>query len=143
MYLPIKVNKRPISLHLKPSDDANKIDFTENYFDYSENRPDEGKDNTCFMGKKRRKFDYIYDYLLMLGLTYHGKKNIDLVQRLWLDSKSLPEIKHRIKNLTCQKAPKNVIKTQKLLSETPLTKVCLFYIGGVLYLSKRYSMVWS
>jgi hypothetical protein len=62
---------------------------------------------------------------MMLGLTYHGKKNIDLVQRLWLDSKSVAEIKNRIKNLTCQKAPLNVVKTQKILSEVPLTKVIL------------------
>jgi len=27
-----------------------------------------------FLNKKRRKFDYIHDQLLMMGLTIHGKK---------------------------------------------------------------------
>jgi hypothetical protein len=128
--MPIVMNKRP-ALHLRATDSQNKDQTEINYFDYIENGnsnglPDGTKDNGAnLLGKKRRKFDYIYDYLLMLGLNFYGKKNIDVVQRFWLDSKAVPEIKHRIKNLTCHKAPHNVIKTYKSLLETPLNQVTI------------------
>lgn len=81
------------------------------------------KDNTTFLKKKiRRKFDAISDNLLLLGLKTHGKKNIDAIQQLWLPSRSIEEIKHRIKNLTCQSAPDNIIKRQKKFNETMLSK---------------------
>jgi hypothetical protein len=125
LYLPICEDKRPVSHLRNRSDSTDGKAEPDIYFDYNEHNPDETKENNTniYLGKKRRKFDYIYDYLLMLGLTFHGKKNIDLVQRLWLDTKSISEIKHRIKNLTCMKAPNNVIKAQKFLSEVGLTKV--------------------
>ena len=76
-----------------------------------------------FLKKKiRRKFDSISDNLLLIGLKYHGKKNIDAIQQLWLPSRSIEEIKHRIKNLTCQSAPDNIIKRHKKLNETMLNK---------------------
>lgn len=72
--------------------------------------------------KIRRKFDSISDNLLLIGLKYHGKKNINAIQQLWLPSRSIEEIKHRIKNLTCQSAPDNIIKRHKKLNETMLNK---------------------
>jgi hypothetical protein len=131
VYLPITRSKKATFFQLRPRiDSADDIykgtenDF--NYFEYGDmGIPEDGNNTNCFLGKKRKKFDYIYDYLLMVGLVYYGKKNLDLVQRLWLDSKSQAEIKHRIKNLTCQKAPTNVIKTYKILGEALLTQVII------------------
>lgn len=81
------------------------------------------KENNTFLKKKiRRKFDSISDNLLLLGLKTHGKKNIDAIQQLWLPSRSIEEIKHRIKNLTCQSAPDNIIKRHKRFNETMLSK---------------------
>lgn len=58
----------------------------------------------------------------MIGLMTHGKKNIELINHLWLTNKECHEIRHRIKNLTCQKAPENVIKRWKTMCEIPLSK---------------------
>jgi hypothetical protein len=74
-----------------------------------------------FLNKKRKKFDTIYDNLLMIGLLYHGKKNIELIQQLWVNSRSIQEIRHRIKNLTCKRAPENLIKKWKKFNESPLS----------------------
>ena len=85
-----------------------------------------GKDSrncmNTFLNRKRKKFGNIHDHLLMIGLLTHGKKNIDLVQQLWLDSKTPQEIRHRIKNLSCLKASENVVKKWKNLNDTLLTK---------------------
>jgi hypothetical protein len=80
--------------------------------------------NPCLklLNKKRKKFDTIYDNLLMIGLLYHGKKNIELIQQLWVNSRSIQEIRHRIKNLTCKRAPENLIKKWKKYNESPLCK---------------------
>ena len=77
-----------------------------------------GKDSrnclNTFLNRKRKKFGNIHDHLLMIGLLTHGKKNIELVQQLWLDSKTPQEIRHRIKNLSCLKASENVVKNGKI-----------------------------
>jgi hypothetical protein len=75
-----------------------------------------------FLNRKRRKFENVHDHLLMIGLLTHGKKNIDTVQQLWLDSKTPQEIRHRIKNLTCFKAPDNIIKKWKNMNDSILSK---------------------
>jgi hypothetical protein len=75
-----------------------------------------------FLNKKRRKFDNVDDHLMMIGLLTHGKKNIETVQQLWLDSKTPQEIRHRIKNLTCLKAPDNIIKKWKNMNDSILNK---------------------
>ena len=137
------MNKNP-SLHISNKNDNKSF---ENFFnkDLLENgETPEEMNNKILLGKKRRKFDYIYDYLLMMGLTHYGKRNIEIIQRLWLDSKSVPEIRHRIKNLTCYKAPHNIIKKYKYYSETALSKVyILFILGRICVIFKRNTMVWS
>lgn len=91
-----------------------------------------------FLQKKRKKFDSIHDHLLMLGLMHHGKKNLELVQQLWVNSRSLQEIKHRIKNLTCKRAPENIIKHWKLLSESPPTKEEFFaFLKGIQWFGNK------
>ena len=72
----------------------------------------------------------MHDYLLMLGLLNHGKKylkqklrNIDVIQKFWLDSRTVQEIKHRLKNLTCLKAPENIVKKLKMKIDSFLSKV--------------------
>ena len=59
--------------------------------------------------KMRKKFNYVDDSLLLLGIYFHGKKNYDIIKQLWLPGRSTEEIKHRIKNLVCQNAPLNII----------------------------------
>ena len=53
---------------------------------------------------------------------HHGKKNLELIQQLWVNSRSVQEIKHRIKNLTCKRAPDNVIKNWKIFCESQILK---------------------
>ena len=94
------------------------------------------KDSTnclnTFLNKKRRKFDNIHDHLLIIGLLTHGKRNVDMVQQLWLDSKTPQEIRHRIKNLSCLKASENVIKKWKNMNDTVLSKQEFFlFLKGV------------
>ena len=85
-----------------------------------------------FLNKKRRKFDNIHDHLLMIGLLTHGKKNIETVQQLWLESKTSQEIRHRIKNLTCFKAPDNIIKKWKTMNDSILSKHEFFlFLKGI------------
>lgn len=74
------------------------------------------------LGKKRLHFDKIHDNLLNIGLHIYGKHNLELINKYWLESKTLQEIKHRIKNLTCNKASDNIIKKFKKFSETPLSE---------------------
>lgn len=97
-----------------------------------------------FLNKKRRKFDNVDDHLLMIGLLTHGKKNIQTVQQLWLDSKSPQEIRHRIKNLTCLKAPDNIIKKWKNMNDSILTKHEFFlFLKGIQWfgIKKKWSII--
>lgn len=80
----------------------------------------------------------------MIGLLQHGKKNIELIQQLWVNSRSNQEIRHRIKNLTCKRAPENVIKKWKNLSEAPLNKEEFFaFLKGLQWfgMKKRFGAI--
>jgi len=82
--------------------------------------------------KMRRKFNYVDDSLLLLGIYFHGKKNYDVIKQLWLPARSTEEIKHRIKNLVCQNAPLNIIKKYKTMNENPLnSKDFLKFLKGI------------
>ena len=56
----------------------------------------------------RRKFTYLDDNLLLVGLREYGYKEMDLIKKQYLPSKTTNEIKHRYKNLTCAKADMNI-----------------------------------
>ena len=62
------------------------------------------------------------DNLLLLGLRQYGYKEIELIRSNWLPYKSSNEIKHRYKNMTCAKAPNNLIKSWKENHNKPLTE---------------------
>ena len=86
------------------------------------------------IGKKkmRKKFTYVDDSLLLLGLHFHGKKNYDIIKQLWLPHRSNEEIRHRIKNLVCQNAPLNIIKKYKTMNERPMnSKEFLKFLKGI------------
>ena len=74
----------------------------------------------------RRKFTSTDDNFLILGLQEFGYRNIELIARHWLPRKTANEIKHRYKNLTCQRVPDNVIKRWKKKQGKPLTERELF-----------------
>ena len=52
----------------------------------------------------RRKFTYVDDNFLLLGLRQYGYKEIELIRQNWLPNKTANEIRHRYKNMTCAKA---------------------------------------
>ena len=82
--------------------------------------------------KMRKKFNYVDDSLLLLGIYFHGKKNYEIIKQLWLPQRSNEEIKHRIKNLVCQNAPLNIIKKYKTMNENPLNqKDFLKFLKGI------------
>jgi hypothetical protein len=82
--------------------------------------------------KMRKKFNYVDDNLLLLGIYFHGKKNYEIIKQLWLPQRSNEEIKHRIKNLVCQNAPLNIIKKFKTMNENPLNqKDFLKFLKGI------------
>ena len=82
--------------------------------------------------KMRKKFNYVDDSLLLLGIYFHGKKNYEIIKQLWLPQRSNEEIKHRIKNLVCQNAPLNIIKKYKTMNENPLSqKDFLKFLKGI------------
>ena len=82
--------------------------------------------------KMRKKFNYVDDSLLLLGIYFHGKKNYEIIKQLWLPQRSNEEIKHRIKNLVCQNAPLNIIKKFKTMNENPLNqKDFLKFLKGI------------
>ena len=69
----------------------------------------------------RRKFTYLDDNLLLVGLREYGYKEMDQIKKQYLPSKTTNEIKHRYKNLTCAKADMNIIKNWKNNHNLPLT----------------------
>ena len=60
------------------------------------------------------------DNCLILGLQEFGYKNMEAIRQNWLPSKTTNEIKHRYKNLTCQRVQKNIVKDWKLRQGKPL-----------------------
>ena len=98
----------------------------------NENDNNENNNQNQKKKKMRRKFNYVDDSLLLLGIYFHGKKNYDVIKQLWLPSRSTEEIKHRIKNLVCQNAPLNIIKKYKTMNENPLnSKDFLKFLKGI------------
>ena len=98
------------------------------------NENDNNNENNQNQKKKkmRKKFNYVDDSLLLLGIYFHGKKNYDVIKQLWLPGRSTEEIKHRIKNLVCQNAPLNIIKKFKTMNENPLNaKDFLKFLKGI------------
>ena len=74
-----------------------------------------------FCGNNRRKFSYVDDNFLFLALKQIGpSKDYEEIKENWLPKKNLNEIKHRIKNLTCRRAPDNFIKRWKAQHSLPL-----------------------
>ena len=99
---------------------------------YENNNNRNENENFSMKKKSRRKFDSIDDNLLLIGLKIHGKKNINAIQQLWLPMRTVDEIKHRIKNLTCQNAPNNIIKKFKVLNESMLSEEEFFlFLKGI------------
>ena len=70
----------------------------------------------------RGKFTNLDDNLLLLGLKKFGI-NFELIQTYFLKLKKVEEIKHRYKNLVCQRAPANLIKRWKILQFISLSEV--------------------
>ena len=88
--------------------------------------------------KMRKKFNYVDDSLLLLGIYFHGKKNYDIIKQLWLPGRSTEEIKHRIKNLVCQNAPLNIIKKYKTMNESPLNaKDFMKFLKGIQWIGLK------
>lgn len=85
-----------------------------------------------FLSNKRLTFDRVYDNLLLIGQHIFGRKNVDQIKKNLLSNKTISEIKHRIKNLCCQKASENIIKTYKLMSEKlPSEDEFSFFLKGI------------
>ena len=100
--------------------------------DDNENDNNENSNQNQKKKKMRRKFNYVDDSLLLLGIYFHGKKNYDTIKQLWLPGRSTEEIKHRIKNLVCQNAPLNIIKKYKTMNENALSsKDFLKFLKGI------------
>jgi hypothetical protein len=123
------------------NENDNKIDMLNfsNIVNHENGGPqDVNSQDKIFLNKKRKKFDNINDNLLMIGLMHHGKKNLELVQQLWVNSRNVQEIRHRIKNLTCKRAPDNIIKNWKNLTESPLSKnEFLLFLKGLQWLGTK------
>jgi len=74
-----------------------------------------------YASNTRRKFSEIDDnFLLMAILNLGSAKDFESINMYWLTHKTQSEIKHRLKNLTCQRAPDNIIKRWKLQFNMPL-----------------------
>ncbi len=71
----------------------------------------------------RSKFTPIDDGLLLIGLKKYGPRNIDKIQKNFLQEKSMSEIRNRYKNLICSKAVENPIKKWKKLQSSHLSDV--------------------
>ena len=104
----------------------------DNNINNNENDNNNEKNQNQKKKKMRKKFNYVDDSLLLLGIYFHGKKNYDVIKQLWLPGRSTEEIKHRIKNLVCQNAPLNIIKKFKTMNENPLNaKDFLKFLKGI------------
>ena len=92
--------------------------------------------------KKNIKFDKIQDGLLTIGLHYFGKKNLELVQMFFLREKSLLEIKHRVKNLTCHRAAYNIVKRIKNMSGVLMNKQEFnLFIDALNWFGPKFSLI--
>ncbi|CDW76055.1 UNKNOWN [Stylonychia lemnae] len=118
--IPLIVNSDQEALVMNPQDSF--IDESSQTVDYKIIEGQQPPSNTTFNSShnNRRKFSYVDDNFLLLGLRQYGYKEVELIRNNWLPNKSSNEIKHRYKNLTCAKAPDNIIKRWKLTHNIPL-----------------------
>jgi hypothetical protein len=72
--------------------------------------------------KGRRKFTFVDDHLLVMGLDEFGFKDLNFIQQKWLPEKKIKEVRHRYKNLTCGKAKPNPLKSWKQITSQPFSK---------------------
>ena len=84
---------------------------------------------TAVSNNNRRKFSRSDDNMMILGLQEFGQKNIEQIRMHWLPRKTVNEIKHRYKNLTCQRVHDNMVKQWKhkqsqLLTEREFYLLC-------------------
>ena len=70
----------------------------------------------------RRKFTHMDDNMMIMGLQEFGPKNMESIKQHWLPRKTVNEIKHRYKNLTCQRVLENSVKQWKQRQSLPLTE---------------------
>jgi hypothetical protein len=74
-----------------------------------------------YASNTRRKFSVVDDSCLLMAITSLGSpKDFESINMHWLMHKTQSEIKHRLKNLTCQRAPDNIIKRWKMQYNMPL-----------------------
>jgi len=74
-----------------------------------------------YCGNNRRKFTFVDDCFLYVALRQLGTcKDLNSIHENWLSNKNVNEVKHRIKNLTCSRAPDNVIRRWKQEHLLPL-----------------------
>ena len=77
---------------------------------------------TSVSNNNRRKFSRMDDNMMILGLQEFGQKNMEAIRIHWLPRKTVNEIKHRYKNLTCQRVHDNMVKQWKYKQSQPLTE---------------------
>ena len=135
LYFPISKKFRHstyiINCNNNISGNNNNIN-NDNNINNNDNENNENNNQNQKKKKMRKKFNYVDDSLLLLGIYFHGKKNYDTIKQLWLPGRSTEEIKHRIKNLVCQNAPLNIIKKYKTMNENPLSaKDFLKFLKGI------------
>ena len=131
LYFPISKKFRHSTYIPSISNNNNDINLNNNINNNNNNNNNKEIQN---LGKKkmRKKFNYVDDSLLLLGIYFHSKKNYEIIKQLWLPQRSNEEIKHRIKNLVCQNAPLNIIKKYKNMNENPLNqKDFLKFLKGI------------
>ena len=123
-YIPSIINNNNLNVN-KDNNNNNNANSIQSNINTNENKTPGKK-------KMRKKFNYVDDSLLLLGIYFHGKKNYEIIKQLWLPQRSNEEIKHRIKNLVCQNAPLNIIKKYKTMNENPLNqKDFLKFLKGI------------
>ena len=81
-----------------------------------------GKVPTSVSNNNRRKFSRMDDNMMIMGLQEFGQKNMEQIRVHWLPRKTVNEIKHRYKNLTCQRVHDNMVKSWKQKQSQPLTE---------------------
>ena len=81
-----------------------------------------GTTTTSVSNNNRRKFSRMDDNMMILGLQEFGQKNMEQIRIHWLPRKTVNEIKHRYKNLTCQRVHDNMIKLWKQKQSQPLSE---------------------
>ena len=134
LYFPIskKFRHSTYIINCNNNISANNNNNANNDANINSNDNNDNNDQNPKKKKMRKKFNYVDDSLLLLGIYFHGKKNYDVIKQLWLPGRSTEEIKHRIKNLVCQNAPINIIKKYKTMNENPLNaKDFLKFLKGI------------